>query len=209
MNAFVGIPLGIVGVLIVVGSAGLLVLRLTGPGAEDVPHGVQNDRLSDCPSSPNCVSTQSDVSDRAHYVEPIAVPAGEDLSPADLQSIAEQALAQEPRVTFLKSSPTYIRVEARSRLFGFVDDVEVYIPEGQNVIHFRSASRVGKGDMGVNRGRYERFRARVTNRVAPRLVSRRYSQPRPTRPRPRRPRLFLRVRDRLVTTAQAQKGRSR
>jgi uncharacterized protein (DUF1499 family) len=37
--------------------------------------------------------------------------------------------------------------------------VEFVLDEQNNVIHFRSASRVGRGDMGANRARIEAIRA--------------------------------------------------
>jgi len=40
-------------------------------------------------------------------------------------------------------------------LFGFVDDLEIRIDAEVSVIHLRSASRVGKSDLGANRKRVE------------------------------------------------------
>jgi uncharacterized protein (DUF1499 family) len=40
----------------------------------------------------------------------------------------------------------------------YVDDVEFYLDEKSKLIHVRSASRIGKGDMGVNRKRIEAIR---------------------------------------------------
>ena len=37
----------------------------------------------------------------------------------------------------------------------YVDDVEFYINEKNKIIHFRSASRIGYSDLGVNRKRME------------------------------------------------------
>ena len=41
----------------------------------------------------------------------------------------------------------------------FVDDVEFWFDPKAQVIQVRSASRVGEGDMGVNRKRIEAVRA--------------------------------------------------
>jgi uncharacterized protein (DUF1499 family) len=41
---------------------------------------------------------------------------------------------------------------------GFVDDVEFYLDETSQVIHVRSASRLGQSDLGVNRQRIEAIR---------------------------------------------------
>jgi uncharacterized protein (DUF1499 family) len=41
---------------------------------------------------------------------------------------------------------------------GFVDDGEFYFPTEQNLIHMRSAARLGESDLGVNRRRLEQIR---------------------------------------------------
>ena len=53
----------------------------------------------------------------------------------------------------MSQTDEYIHVEFRSRLFGFVDDVEFLFDDQEAVIHFCSASRSGYSDMGVNRKR--------------------------------------------------------
>ena len=51
----------------------------------------------------------------------------------------------------------YLHVEFRSKIMGFVDDVEFFFPD-TTIIHMRSASRVGYSDFGVNRKRLEKIR---------------------------------------------------
>ena len=48
----------------------------------------------------------------------------------------------------------FLHIEFTSKIFRFIDDVEFYFGE-PGVIHFRSASRIGRSDMGVNRDRME------------------------------------------------------
>jgi uncharacterized protein (DUF1499 family) len=60
-------------------------------------------------------------------------------------------------------SENYIHATYTSRIFGFVDDVEFYMPSDQ-IIHFRSASRSGYFDFGVNRKRMEMLRFRYDQR---------------------------------------------
>jgi uncharacterized protein (DUF1499 family) len=55
----------------------------------------------------------------------------------------------------IQVEPTYIRAEFRSAIFRFVDDVELLFDEKAKLLHFRSASRVGRSDFGVNRKRME------------------------------------------------------
>jgi len=61
--------------------------------------------------------------------------------------------------TVIKSEPGYLYAQFTSRLMKFVDDVEFWFDPAANVIQVRSASRVGRGDMGVNRKRIEAVRA--------------------------------------------------
>ena len=62
-----------------------------------------------------------------------------------------------PRTQISMDNENFIHVEFTSKIFQFVDDVEFYF-ESPGTIHFRSASRVGHSDMGVNRERMEEIR---------------------------------------------------
>jgi len=59
--------------------------------------------------------------------------------------------------TITSESDDYISATYMSGLFKFVDDVELR-PDG-DVVHIRSASRVGYSDRGVNKKRVEAIRA--------------------------------------------------
>jgi uncharacterized protein (DUF1499 family) len=71
-----------------------------------------------------------------------------------------------PRSHVVEDRPDYIWAEFRTRLLRFVDDVEFHLPETEKVVHFRSASRAGEGDLGVNRRRYEQIAAAFEERIA-------------------------------------------
>ncbi len=109
-------------------------------------------RLSPCPSSPNCVSSQS--SDPKHAVEPLRYSGSRD----DARQRMLAVLNSLKRVRIVQSENDYVHAEFRSRLFGFIDDVELYFAEEDGLIHVRSASRVGYSDLGANRKRVERIR---------------------------------------------------
>ena len=64
-----------------------------------------------------------------------------------------------PRTRIVREEPDYLKAECRSRLFRFVDDVELLLDDQAKQIHFRSASRLGYGDRGVNRKRMKEIRA--------------------------------------------------
>jgi uncharacterized protein (DUF1499 family) len=113
--------------------------------------GIKESKLAACPSTPNCVS--SDAADE-HAVAPFALaqPAG------DAWRAARSAVAALPRTTIIALTDDYLRAECRSLVFGFVDDLELHLRPAENAIAVRSASRLGRSDLGVNRRRVERLR---------------------------------------------------
>lgn len=111
-------------------------------------------RFSDCPTSPNCVSSRS--KDRDHHVEPFPMA----VAPEEAWAALKRAVGSEPRTRLVEEDKErwYLRAEARSRLFRFVDDVEFQLVPEERLVYVRSASRVGYWDLGVNRRRVERLR---------------------------------------------------
>ena len=114
--------------------------------------GVTDGRLSDCPSSPNCVSTQAGDAD--HRMEPIPFTGSSDEAMQRIKDL----VAEMPRTKIVTVEDNYLHAEFRSAFFRFVDDVEFLIDPEEQLIHFRSASRVGYSDLGVNRRRMEHIR---------------------------------------------------
>ena len=111
--------------------------------------GVRDGRLAPCPDSPNCVSTQTDREDCR--MEPMPIVG----DPADVYSRLRSVVSAIPRARIITADDNYLHAEFTSALFRFVDDVEIFVDREQRVIHFRSASRVGKSDLGVNRQRMQ------------------------------------------------------
>ena len=66
-------------------------------------------------------------------------------------------IRRQPRARIVAERARYLHAEFRSAWMGFVDDVELFIVPDQHEIHFRSASRTGYSDLGVNRKRMERI----------------------------------------------------
>jgi uncharacterized protein (DUF1499 family) len=110
-------------------------------------------RLAPCPQTPNCVSTEAPPGPQR--MEPIPYEG----SPAQVRERLLEVLRNYPRTRIVRQEPDYIKAECRSRLFRFVDDVEFVFDDGARQIHFRSASRLGYGDRGVNRRRMKEIRA--------------------------------------------------
>jgi uncharacterized protein (DUF1499 family) len=67
-------------------------------------------------------------------------------------------ILHKKRTKIVTETSTYLHAEFTSALWRFVDDVEFSFDENAKRIHMRSASRLGKSDLGVNRKRVEAIR---------------------------------------------------
>ncbi len=119
--------------------------------------GVTDGKLARPKSTPNCVSSQADPADGEHYIAPIAFRG----TAVEAMVAAKRAVESMERATIIREAPSYLYAEFRSRLLGYVDDVELYFDEKAAAFHVRSASRLGRRDFGVNRKRIEALRAKL------------------------------------------------
>ena len=118
-----------------------------------MPAGMSEGKLTACPGKPNCVCSEF-KSDTAHYIDPLIISN----TMIDTRGILIVSI-RETGGMIQTESAEYIAATFSSSVFGFLDDLEVRIDYSKNEIHFRSASRVGRGDMGVNRKRVESIKA--------------------------------------------------
>ena len=116
--------------------------------------GAAEGRLAACPDRPNCVSTQADSEEQR--IDPLVLK-GE--RKTELQRLLS-LVSEMPGSRSVSVRDDYLHFEFRSRWLGFVDDVEFFVDPGGQAIQFRSASRVGHSDLGVNRSRMEDIRRR-------------------------------------------------
>ena len=131
----------------------LCVVALSGCTTTAPTLGVKNGMLQPCPSTPNCVSSSNTHSEA---LSPISL----DVPPAVAKEALIEIINSLPRTTILKQDDDYLRVEFKTALLGFVDDVEFLLSsDGDNTtrIDFRSASRIGYSDLGANRSRMEQI----------------------------------------------------
>jgi len=112
--------------------------------------GVKDGKLATCPGTPNCVNSQSD--DAQSKIE--ALPG---VSIAEIKGV----VAGMEGSTIVEETGDYLYAEFKSNLMGYVDDVEFYLDSATNAIQVRSASRLGKSDLGVNRKRVEEIRSKL------------------------------------------------
>jgi uncharacterized protein (DUF1499 family) len=123
--------------------------------------GITVERLADCPSSPNCVSSLSSVP--AQRIDPLSFQD----APEEAMRRLETVLAGVSGVTIISRAEDYIHAEAKSMVFRFIDDLEFLLSRENGVIHVRSASRVGYSDFGVNRKRMEGIRGQFSSAREP------------------------------------------
>ena len=138
----------ITGAVLVSGILLVLAVSCVGPTV-----GLVDGSLRACPSSPNCLSSES-APDAAGYVEPFAIPADE-APEAAFERLA--ALVAE-RATIETREPTYFHAVFKTRLLRFRDDFEARLDSEARRIQVRSASRLGYSDLGANRRRVEDLR---------------------------------------------------
>jgi uncharacterized protein (DUF1499 family) len=115
--------------------------------------GIQAGKLSHCPSTPNCVN--SEEVDPIHAINPFPAPKDSSISPIN---ILAQIISKLPKTRLIYQDEAYLHAEFRSKIFSFTDDVEFLLDREHQLLHVRSASRVGYGDWNVNRDRVEMLR---------------------------------------------------
>jgi uncharacterized protein (DUF1499 family) len=135
---------------------------LAGCGAEPFTDlSVEGGRLAPCPDTPNCVSTREEAEDTDHHMEPISFSGNAE----EAMKVVAEAVEEMPRAAIVQSEDDYLHAEFTSRIFRFVDDVEFRADSETGLIEFRSASRVGRSDMGVNRERMTEITATLESRL--------------------------------------------
>lgn len=153
-----GLVIGVV--IAAAGAAALLAVGRAGWLAGPAPSGLglADGRLAAPSLTPNSVSSQARQwpghprRDEAH-IDPL--PAPDPAAWRQLRALLDAA----PGTRILQREPSYLRVEFHTRWLGFVDDAEFWWDEAAGVVHVRSASRLGRHDLGANRQRIELLRA--------------------------------------------------
>ena len=138
---------------IFVGLLACLLLVLLGyVSRHQSPIGLIEGQLMNCPERPVCVSSQQDQ-DHPSWVKPLRFsgPAGQAWERA-------QNCVQAIGGDIHKVQDGYLWATFRSRIFGFVDDMELSLRSAQKHIQVRSASRIGYYDFGKNRSRVDKLR---------------------------------------------------
>jgi len=155
MNLVIWIALAVVAVLVAARFGAF-------SGRAPANLGVREGKLKPPARTPNSVSSQADLwpdapqKEYAH-VAPIAVQGDGKATIARIAQVVEGL----PGARIVERRDDYLYVQFTTAVMRFVDDAEFWFDPAANVIQVRSASRLGRKDLGVNRARIEGIRARL------------------------------------------------
>lgn len=124
------------------------------PNRTSIPQNQMETKLKPCPDSPNCVSTQSTQAAKKR------APLSYSGAPAAALNRLQDLVAAMPRTHLVKAEGNYLHFTFKTWPIPFIDDVEFLLDPVGEVIHYRSASRVGYSDMGVNSKRMAKIAKR-------------------------------------------------
>ena len=147
---FIGIAIALL-ILVLAYAARLIYLVQNTPAAQGFGNGLA---ITACATAkPNCVSTLN--TEDGFKANPIAFSGDAGSALAKLKA----AIKTEPNAEVVFENAQQIDVTFKTALFGFRDDASFALNLPANQIEFRSQSRVGYSDLGVNGKRMERIRA--------------------------------------------------
>lgn len=116
---------------------------LKGSETGDIQSDTDQHPFATCPDSPNCI-----IVSKSYRLEA-----------KELFSATRKALDQmKPIEAEIDSQSLQIKAVFRIPVFLFKDDMAITVSdENQSILHIKSSSRIGHGDMGVNRRRVQKL----------------------------------------------------
>lgn len=137
-------------IFLIIGVICLLFFLLGLKSQKGKAKGLEKGRLADCGAAPNAVCSEADTQPEKE-IAPFK---------ASLRDVRAAIIATGGTIT--REQDGYISATYMSKIFKFIDDVEVR-DAGAGIIHVRSASRVGFSDRGVNRKRVAMINAALSS----------------------------------------------
>lgn len=115
--------------------------------------------LADCPDIPNCQC--SEASGQSQQVDRFVVTKDPLRGIAALARIVEGTKGME----VVQFDEKYMHATATTSLMQYVDDIEFLLSDDQQSIQVRSASRLGKNDLGANAKRIDVLREAASGKL--------------------------------------------
>jgi len=140
--------------LIIIGAlAALFLIRVFVENNKIPALGVTDGKLAPISKKPNNVCSQTDVT--AKKVKALTAKD----SPESTMAALKSAVATFGGGSIKTETDDYLYVVFSTSLMKYRDDVEFWLDTANNTVHYRSSSRAGYSDMGVNRARYDKIAA--------------------------------------------------
>jgi uncharacterized protein (DUF1499 family) len=124
--------------------------------------GIHAGKLKPPAKTPNSVSSQAALwPAHAHRTDALIAPLALRGDGAATIAKLAQTIGRMDGARIVEHRPDYLYVQFTTPLMRFVDDTEFWFDPVAGVVQVRSASRVGRSDLGANRARIEAIRARL------------------------------------------------
>lgn len=136
--------------LIIIGLLlGVYLYRVYSQNSQLPKLGVKNGLLAPISKKPNNVSSQSKIGDKK-----VATLAFKETPEATMAAV-KNAIESYGGASVKEETKSYFYVVFTTSLMKYNDDVEFWLDADNKQVHFRSSSRTGYSDMGLNRKRYD------------------------------------------------------
>lgn len=119
--------------------------------------GVYEGKLAGISKKPNNVSSQTEIKEK--FVQPLPM---KETVEKTVKAI-ESSIAIYGGGELKEKTEHYLYWVFTTRLMKYRDDVEFYIDTDSKLVHYRSSSRAGYSDMGLNRKRYNELASLYAN----------------------------------------------
>ena len=105
--------------------------------------------LGPCPDTPNCAIDTLPVTAAANDA---------------IETLASVIISQ-PGTSVITQQQRYLHATFTSKIMGYIDDVEFLVSDDRKSVQVRSASRLGKADLGANAKRVQHIRNLVDGKL--------------------------------------------
>lgn len=138
--------------LLILVLLGLVLFMRFRPRGEPPELGAVEGKLRDCPPKPNCICTQASEAEKRMEAIPIT-------GATNPIAVVRKILETTEGARVVTATDVYLHAEFTTQLMRFVDDVEFLVDPSTQLLHFRSASRIGHSDFGTNGRRMAALRS--------------------------------------------------
>lgn len=109
--------------------------------------------LSGCDDLHNCTASTATV--KRNSIAPLDYS----VDASEVIGKYSELIASQSGTKIVTQQQNYLHATYKTALLGYTDDLELLLDETTGVLHVRSASRIGKSDLGANRKRIEALRS--------------------------------------------------